>query len=242
MTSFKGELLATDDGSLTVRHPLYDEAFHASQGARFETKALYIDGSGFEATLAKAASASSFGVLDVGLGLGYNALMTIESWWKSPGIASVHMLSLEISAELLHSLRDPDCPWKKDWSPEWRNWAEALSPLDPSGQAQLRIQHPRGEANFFWRVQIGEATAAVLPAESFDFIWQDAFSPQKNPELWSLGWLRALRQSAKPQALLMTYSVARLVKDHVSEAGWSYEKFKMPGYKKEWLRARLKTT
>ena len=35
-----------------------------------------------------------------------------------------------------------------------------------------------------WLVQIGETTLSLF-GYNFDYVWQDAFSPKKNPELWS---------------------------------------------------------
>lgn len=240
MGLFFGTAVETEDGSITIRHPLFDEEFHAVQGARFETEALYRDGSGLPHALSH--SDHDLTILDVGLGLGYNALMTLETWWLSPGCVSLTLLSLEISPELIASLRDPICVWKKDWSQEWRTWSEQLPPLDAESRTELRLTHPQSGKTLLWTVQVGPAEKASFAGFHFDFVWQDAFSPKKNPELWNHAWFAKLKDASRPDVCLVTYSVARIVKDSLLEAGWTFEKFRMPNHKKEWLRARLKTT
>jgi tRNA U34 5-methylaminomethyl-2-thiouridine-forming methyltransferase MnmC len=235
MESFLDQLVATSDGSLTLRHPVYDEEFHAREGARFETHELYMQASGFLSVLEEGGHDEALGVLDVGLGLGYNALMTIESWWKSPGNRPVYLLSLEISPELVVALSDSSCPWKKGWSELWNLFSESLE-KDGSDWRALFV-HPLSGRSLSWSVCIGDAALFTLPKQHFDFVWQDAFSPGKNPELWTVHWFRKVKEASKAGAKLMTYSVARIVKDHLTEGGWDYQKFKAPGTKKQWLRA-----
>ncbi len=241
MDAFKKGLVTTADGSLTLRHPLYDEEFHAREGARFETEQLYIQGSGFFDRVNDAGVEADCAVLDIGLGLGYNALMTIETWWRSPGRGNLSVHSLEISPELVTLLGQIDCVWKEGWSEDWRQWSASLVPIS-ADRWKMEANHPASGQRLLWTVAVGDATAMELGTDRFDFIWQDAFSPRKNPELWTSAWFARLKSASRPKARLLTYSVARLVKDHLVEAGWSYEKFKAPGgNKKEWLRARLNT-
>lgn len=233
-----GELVQTADGSLTLRDPHYGEEFHAAQGARFEAETLYIDYGGLRQRLAEATPSDSITVLDVGLGLGYNAIMTIEAWWESQSAAALHLVSLEQSKALVTSLSDPSCPWKSAWTPLWRQASESLRP-QTNGNWLGALTHPTTQAPLRWDVLVGDAREARLDGLRLDFIWQDAFSPKKNPELWTEAWFQKLAVVSHPQTRLMTYSVARVVKDGLSGGGWKYKKFKAPGSKKEWLAAEL---
>ncbi|MCX6130733.1 MAG: MnmC family methyltransferase [Proteobacteria bacterium] len=239
-------LIRTEDGTLTLSHPDYDEAFHSKQGARFEADSLYMGASNFRAALATTAIGTRLTVLDVGLGLGYNALMTIECWFLSEGRVDLHLISLEQSKELVDALAAKDCRWKDAWPESWLHWSLALSEAQFS-RRQARFKHPMSDCELMWDVQIGDARKADLPSDALDFIWQDAFSHKKNPELWTPDWFNKLRQASRPGVCLVSYSVARLVRDHMHEAGWIAQRFKAPAasaeslvpIKKQWLLARL---
>lgn len=236
-----GELVQTRDGSLTLKDPVYNEEFHAIQGARFEAETLYIECGGLRQKLSEVTQDDLITVLDVGLGLGYNAIMTIEAWWSAGGPCPLRLVSLEQSAPLVKSLSEPGCSWKDDWSPLWRLCSESLRP-GHAGQWSAEIDHPESGHRLSWEVLVGDAQEAALERLKIDFIWQDAFSPKKNPELWTPAWFKKLAAQSHPGTRLMTYSVARVVKDGLTAAGWNYAKLRAPGSKKEWLAAQLSTT
>ena len=72
-------VVETADGSLSLVHPEHGECYHSRSGALTEARSLYIEMSGFLPRLAATAKAV-IEVLDVGLGLGYNALASIDAW------------------------------------------------------------------------------------------------------------------------------------------------------------------
>lgn len=241
------DFVTTADGTITMRHPGYDETFHSTKGARFEADSLYMKASGFRKQLQGKTSEETTCVLDVGLGLGYNALMTIECWMQSPGAGDLILVSLEHTPELVQSLADPTCAWKKGWPSDWQDWSRTLAPVEKNWQAELN--HPVSARKLSWIVLVGDAQLADLRPFSFDYIWQDAFSPKKNAELWSIAWFEKLRAVSQPHVQLVTYSVARMVRDHLEAAAWTQERVKAPEAeageeitKKQWLRARLSTT
>lgn len=238
MERFRSDQIRTDDGSFTIRHPDYDEEFHSKTGARRETFELYMLASGYQARL-MAADRDEINVLDVGLGLGYNALMTIDLWMKSPGAAGLKIVSLEHTEALLEALTAPDTAWKEGWSEEWKRWARALvkSPDDPK-RWSATFTHPINAQLLSWEVQVCDARDADLQGQAFDFIWQDAFSIKKNPELWTPTWFAKVLAASKDSVSLVTYSVARTVRDNLELAGWIPERFDAGGTKKQWLKAR----
>jgi tRNA U34 5-methylaminomethyl-2-thiouridine-forming methyltransferase MnmC len=244
MSLILNKLVQTQDGTFTLRHPDYDEEFHSNKGARFEANSLYMDASGFRRHLRDTDDPRSLAVLDVGLGLGYNALATIESWMQGKGAQDLLLISLEQTADLVAAVADPSCAWKQGWSSHWQVWSAAL-------QDELRWQatftHPQSSRTLRWQVLVGDAREADLSSFAFDYIWQDAFSPRKNPELWSIAWFEKLCASSHPSVQLVTYSVARMVRDHMEAAGWMQERVKTPQAqsgegtgKKQWLLARLR--
>ncbi len=240
------QFVKTQDGSITLRHPTYDEEFHSIHGARREADCLYMEASGFRKLLSQPQTQEALDVLDVGLGLAYNALMTIECWMQGLGESDLRLVSLEQSLELVQSLTDPSCPWKEGWSEDWKQWALSLRAVGQIAEWQSRLIHPLTGRRLHWIVLIGDARQANLSAFAFDYIWQDAFSPKKNPELWSEEWFTKLRRHSAAKVQLVSYSVARLVRDHLEAAGWSPQRVKTPEIpglgvagKRNWLLASL---
>jgi tRNA U34 5-methylaminomethyl-2-thiouridine-forming methyltransferase MnmC len=71
---------------------------------------------------------------------------------------------------------------------------------------------------------IGEATTQTLDSNVFDAIYQDAFSPDANPELWSEDFFAKLYNALKPSGKLTTYSVKGEVRRTLQKAGFTVEK------------------
>jgi tRNA U34 5-methylaminomethyl-2-thiouridine-forming methyltransferase MnmC len=233
-----GEVVPTADGSLTIRHPDANECYHSTVGAAFEAQTLYIQHSGVTERLAQATR--PIRVLDVGMGLGYNALSTVAAWAAISSPSAVELVSLEINPDLAAALASGTAPWQRGWRDDWTAWSRTLRKVQENHEWRAVIAHPSSPAICSWRVVIGDAASqdlAALDIGSVDYIWQDPFSPQRNPSLWSAAWFAQLKSVATPDCKLMTYSVARLVKDNLAAAGWRAERFETGLQKRHWLRA-----
>lgn len=69
-------------------------------------------------------------------------------------------------------------------------------------------------------------------------IWYiDGFSPAKNPELFSADFLALVKEHCAKDAILRSYSCARIFKDALSQSGFVYEKRAGQGKKREFLSA-----
>lgn len=230
-----GEIVRTGDGSLTLRHPEHGECYHSETGAEAEAHFLYLVASGLEAGWARREPVS---ILDVGLGLGYNAVATITSWKAAANPPDLILQSLEIDPALVDAFASGFAPWQTTWETDQILTVQCLRRLDTDWRVTLH--HPRGGAVCDWTISVGDAQAVTLApgASGFDYVWQDPFSPQKNPEMWNAAWFARVLRHASPQVILMTYSVARAVRDGLSDAGWQPEKIPaLNSTKRHWLRA-----
>ena len=238
MTEF-GPLVETGDGSLTIRHAAHGQDFHSSEGARFEAWELYVVASGFRDLLGK--EGRKLRVLDVGMGLGYNASATIACWLSSGGTRDLEMVSLEIDERLPRALMGAAAPWCQGWAAEWCAGLKNLKSVSHDMYESV-IVHPVSGRTASWTILIGDANSKDLSAQisQVDYIWQDPFTPELNPTMWSEAWFRSVASVASSDAQLMTYSVSRLVKDALTAGGWHHERFRTPGRKRHWLRAALK--
>ncbi|MCX6127107.1 MAG: MnmC family methyltransferase [Proteobacteria bacterium] len=232
-----GELIPTDDGSWTVKHPGNGQNFHSTEGAKFEAWQLYVVASGLPAALSEQVRVR---VLDVGMGLGYNAAATIVAWLESPGQADLDLLSLELDPHLVQVLVDGLAPWCEGWSESWRAGPRALKKSNER-QFSAQIEHPLSHRVLHWSINVGDASLGKWRnGELFEFVWQDPFTPELNPVLWSVEWFEMLRSVSHAKTLLMTYSVSRIVKDALNSGNWAYKTFDTPGRKRHWLRCKPK--
>jgi len=178
--------------------------------------------------------ANGINVLDVGLGLGYNALATIDAWHRAVSPGPLHLISLEIDPDLVAAMSSGMASWQDGWPTDWLQWVHGLK----DGVACFR--HPHSRHLLTWEVVTGDAQDLLRHVEvgSIHYIWQDPFSPDLNPTMWDAGWFVKLASVAAPGAVLMSYSVARTVKDALTSASWSWERIPASGVKRHWLKAR----
>ncbi|RMF23498.1 MAG: hypothetical protein D6756_08695 [Cyanobacteria bacterium J083] len=247
-----GDLIKTEDGSYTLKHLRHGECYHSHDGAGKEAQDLYIQSSGLNQRICN--SVGTIRVLDVGLGLAYNALSTVAAWMQAESPCAMEMLSLEIEPELVKALASGEFPWSEGWRKDWRKWAKCLQQL-PAENSRLQshykfgqkfwhcqLIHPLSSSQFNWLVIVGDARQATdlkLPNQApWDYIWQDPFSPKTNPQMWSKEWFSLLRKECHADTQLMSYSVARTTKDALIAAGWSFTRITTTTRKKHWLKAQ----
>lgn len=74
-------------------------------------------------------------------------------------------------------------------------------------------------------VLIGDArvTLSKLKFKNFHAIFQDPFSPKKNPRLWALEWFSEIKKHCHIEAVLSTYSASSSIRKALMEAGWIVE-------------------
>jgi tRNA U34 5-methylaminomethyl-2-thiouridine-forming methyltransferase MnmC len=277
-----GLLVLTDDGSYTIQDNVTGECYHSRMGARREAEELYINFSGFCNSLQNA-HGNKITVLDVGLGLGYNAAATLEAWLRADHPPSVHMVSLENNPHVIQNILDPKAPWTANWSQPVREALRGMNQRSPNCWVSTVRLPPESSpllntgglaasqdpsSNFLWEIFLIDAAQEALPYSShesstgmefchpcqggdleetsplcWDFVWQDPFSPQRNPQMWSSSWFGKIRRQCHSRTKILTYSVARSVRDALEEAGFSWEKRATPfPMKKHWLVASPRTS
>jgi tRNA 5-methylaminomethyl-2-thiouridine biosynthesis bifunctional protein len=88
---------------------------------------------------------------------------------------------------------------------------------------------------------VGEALAGLPVQPEKAHAWfLDGFSPAKNPALWSLAVMQQVAQQSHPGATVATYSVARVVRDNLTAAGFDVHKRTGVPPKRDRLEAVLK--
>jgi tRNA U34 5-methylaminomethyl-2-thiouridine-forming methyltransferase MnmC len=233
-----GTLVETKDGSFTIRHSVHGQDFHSEDGAKFEAWQLYVIASGYLAQL-NSSKKRGLVILDVGMGLGYNASASVAAWLESDGCVSVEIISLELEERLVSEVASCKAAWQRNWPKNWITGPDCLQKVGASYAGELI--HPKSSLKLTWNILPGDARSVDVSVfrSKVDFIWQDPFTPELNPSMWSGDWFRTLKTLAGPETVLVTYSVQRVVKNALEEAGWCYERIATPGRKRHWLRAKI---
>jgi len=193
----------TGDGSITFWNPEVKEHYHSPTGARSEAWYKYALPAGLTERFTRR---ESIRLLDICFGLGYNSLVTLDLALSHQ--AEVHIIGLEIDRRVVAAaagqLRETDTAFA---------WNECLSSLVRDG-----IWQQNGcTIEIIW----GDARHVVKQlSDPFDLIWLDAFSTQRNSELWTVDFFRSLYPLLLPHGSLFTYCAAIPVRSGLRQAGF----------------------
>jgi tRNA U34 5-methylaminomethyl-2-thiouridine-forming methyltransferase MnmC len=215
------QIISTEDGSTTLFSERFQESCHSSSGARAETLLHYIEGCEIKKTHLEKKTIT---ILEIGFGLGLGFLTTLETLTDH-----FHFVSLEIDRELLEWFRkeNQEHPFLKNL--QW------ISPVKLEAKTQ----------DMTLTILCGDARETLpfycqYTHPQWDAIYQDAFSPKKNPTLWTQEWFELLKKYSAPDALMSTYSSGVSIQKSMIAAGWILQKGPGLGKKRSSTRASLK--
>lgn len=195
-------LIQTGDGSATLFLDEYEQAMHSISGAYEEALLKHVIPSGI---LEKTKSILT--VLDVGFGLGYNVLALIDRFRSEDSSAFLNIVSLEKERSFSGYMDLVGFNDQRDFIYE-----------------KIRSAYLKGSVefeNFRISILFGDARDSLKNTSfaGFDAVFQDPFSPAKNPELWSVDYFRLLSEIMYEDAVLTTYSSADHIRMAMIEAG-----------------------
>ena len=202
--------------------------YYWSEGdPRLEKRAVYADQHNLAA---RAGQAEQFVLLELGFGFGHNFLQTIELWSQDCPSTILHYIAIERAPPSLESLKN-------------------VLAQDPSHLAQKLIEaYPPCVEGWFTKwltpnvrlTLIFEDAQTALPEldARVDAFYLDGFKPSHNPELFNAYIFQSIHRLAQPGASLSTYSVAGVVKQGLSAAGFIIEKRTGFGQKRALLYAQ----
>ncbi len=198
------ELILTDDGTNTLFSYEFNEAYHSTQdGALIESLEKHIKPA-FRFQKGK----KELVILDICFGLGYNTLSTLYYIKKNNLSTRVHIISPEIDRNLIKSLKNFNYP------NEFREFKDIIR--------ELSLNQYYRDNQFTIEILIGDAREIVPTIyKKIDIVYQDAFSPKKNPLLWTREYFGDIRALSKKDTIITTYSVASSVRMGLYENGFN---------------------
>lgn len=216
--------------------PQYQDLYHPEAGAWAQAEEVFLRGNGLPA---RWQGCSRFVILETGFGLGNNFVATWAAWRRDPARCErLVFISIE-----KHPLRRDDLARVHRERTETRDTDEARElsnrliqawpPLTPGwhtldfDEGSLDPAQPRARVSLL--LGLGDV-AELLPGlvASVDAFYLDGFAPSRNPDMWDPRWLARLGRWAAPQATAATWSVARPLRDALTQAGFRVDR--LPGF------------
>lgn len=181
----------SNDGSYTAYSKEYDENYHSTRdGALNESLYKHV----IPAFKIKK-DLDEINILDICFGLGFNTLATIFYYKKIGSTCRVNIYSPELDLDLVKSLKNFIYP------KEFEDCHFIILSLIENGVYSDGALHVE--------LFLGDAREYIKRFENkFDIVYQDAFSPSKNPILWTREYFSDIKKACKKNAILTTYSIA----------------------------------
>lgn len=207
------KIIKTEDGSLSVYSEIYNENAHSLHGAANETDLHYIQGCKIKE---RSDNTQTFSILEIGFGSGLGFIKTFEALMNN----KVSMVSYEIQKELIDFFIHEH--------PEFE--------IIQKDENTFYLE----ENDFELTIRIGDARQLIKKeALKFSAIYQDAYSPRRNPYLWTVEWFRDLKKVCNDDVIMSTYSASSSIRKSMLAAGFKLYPGEKFGQKRTSTRARL---
>jgi len=208
----------TADGSHTLFVPDIDETYHSVYGAIQESSFIFIE-QGLKKSRKK-----SIQVLEIGFGTGLNALLTALEANRTG--RKIHYTALELNPVSKQNAR------LLNYAALLENSVDIFEKIHEAvWETDIHI-HP-----FFTLHKIRADFTTYALTGMYDVVYFDAFSPDKQPEMWSDTGFQQIFDHCNPEAVLTTYCAKGTVRRSLQNVGFQVERLPGPIGKREILRA-----
>jgi len=215
------ELVLTQDGSHSLMSHEYGVSYHSKYGAVQESRHVFLTHGLFASIPGK----SSLSVLEVGLGTGLNAFLTLleaeKNYWK------IDYLALEAFPISMEEARQLNYPHILDVA---ERQSDFMKLHESAWEEEVRL----GDYFTFRKKQVRFEDFRSEPY--FDLIYFDAFAPNAQPELWEEPVIRSMYAALKKGGVLTTYCAKGAFKRTAKSVGFALESPPGPPGKREMTR------
>lgn len=209
----------TQDGSPTIYDVDVDECFHSFYGAIQESRHVFIN-AGLD-FLTK----QSLNILEIGFGSGLNALLTLEYVKNKDKKIFYH--SFEIKPLPMNIIENLNFSVFEDI--ELKTYFYQLHQSNWNNVVQIN-------PNFYFIKTLSDFCNTQL-LYNYDIVFFDAFSPNKQPELWNNEIFSKIFSALNENGILVTYCAKGIVQRILKSVGFEVEIIKGPPGKRHMIRA-----
>ena len=213
------KIVKTGDGSHTIFAPGINEHYHSIHGAVQESMHIFIK-NGFDFC-----TANPVNILEIGFGTGLNALLTA-------------LRSIEVNKKVIYTTVEK-YPLD-EITVKALNYNNIVGQNHQSLFGKIHSSPWNADAricnNFIINKIQEDLTTIELPG-SYDLIYFDAFSPDKQPEMWTSKIFRMISDVTVKNGTMVTYCVKGGVKRILLSSGFRVSLIPGPPGKRHILRA-----
>jgi tRNA U34 5-methylaminomethyl-2-thiouridine-forming methyltransferase MnmC len=214
------EIISTGDGSCTLRNEHFGETYHSINGAVAESLHIFIN------LGLRNFSNSNISILEIGYGTGLNAMLTfIENQSLGNTIFYHGIEKFPIGKETFMPFvsHTPDISAELDTETAIKFCDEWDSEIEISPNFKLLKQ----KIDF----------DAFSPTRKYNIIYFDAFSPETQPEMWTLENLRKIINNLDDNGIFVTYCSKGILKQNLRDLGMIVKRMPGPKGKRHVIRA-----
>ncbi len=216
------QLFETADGSFSISIPDAGLSYHSRHGALSESKTVYIEQNLLPALEKK----EPLNVLEVGMGTGLNALLTLKAAIEAKKTIHYHALEpFPLEASFYKNLRYTELEGLEHLAKSFFSLHEAKTEL------------PQTLDPFFIFTRYASLIQTFESPLRFDVIYFDPFAPLSQPEIWTTPVFEKLFNMTVKGGTLSTYSSKTEVRHAMQAAGYEVRKVPGPYGKREILVA-----
>jgi tRNA U34 5-methylaminomethyl-2-thiouridine-forming methyltransferase MnmC len=217
----KTEFTITGDGSHTLYLSTIDEHYHSTFGAIQESQHVYI-----EAGLGHCKQ-TNLEILEIGFGTGLNCYLTLLAAFKNGQTVNYNTIE--------------KFPLKQD---VWKklNFSKGCSEIEKDYFSRLHLSSWSALVEihskfFLHKIEDDLLTISLGELPLIDLVYFDAFSPEKQPELWEPSIFEKIFSQMKDGGILVTYCAKGVIRRLLQQVGFQVERIPGPPGKREMLRA-----
>lgn len=213
------EIKVTADGSHTLYVPSLDEHYHSHFGAVTESKHIFI-GAGLGSI-----TSDNISILEVGFGIGLNALLTaLHADDKHINVSYVTLEKYPLGSAIIEALN-----YRSLAGPAGESIFDAIHAAPWESEARVTPWFALQKKEF--------DLITMTPEGVYDLVYFDAFGPDKQPGMWTMEVMRKIAAVTHPGTVLVTYSAKGELKRMLRELGFEVKHLPGPPGKRVITRA-----
>ncbi|MBK8808580.1 MAG: tRNA (5-methylaminomethyl-2-thiouridine)(34)-methyltransferase MnmD [Bacteroidales bacterium] len=214
-------VVKTNDGSDSLYVTEIDEHYHSIHGARSESEHIFLQhGLAF-------IDLPEITVLEIGFGTGLNCLLSYKYAQDNNKIINYHTIEkYPLTCEEWGTL-NYNTLLGDEYSAFYKQIHTSLWNISILLEPNFKLQK--------YNADVAEVT---LPEAYFDVVFFDAFSPEKQPELWTASIFHSMYKAMKVGGVLTTYCSKGIVRRAMKEAGFTVNRTPGPPGKREMVVSR----
>lgn len=215
------KIIITNDGAHSIFSSQVNESYHSKHGSIVEAEHVFIKNG------LLAINKKNINILEIGFGTGLNALLSLQKSIQKN-------ININYRAIELYPITKDE--YLQLNFPELIGMEKSVFNKLHEGKWEKKNQINKNFKLTKHKISIEE----FKTKKSFDIIYFDAFSPEKQPELWTKKIFSKMYSNLKSNGFLVTYCAKGIVKRTLKEIGFEVLSLDGPPGKRQMTKANRK--